>query len=48
MAFMKCKEKQCSVWPKRSPIKDGHRLMADIINRDIKNGKFLAKNNQED
>ena len=34
--------------PKGHPLKDGHRLMADIINRDIKNGKFLTKNNQED
>lgn len=42
------KKNNCQFGPKGHPLKDGHRLMADIINRDIKNGKFLTKNNQED
>ena len=41
------KKNNCQFGPKGHPLKDGHRLMADIINRDIKNGKFLTKNNQE-
>ena len=42
------KNNNCQFGPKGHPLKDGHRLMADKINEDIKYGRFLTQNNQED